>query len=798
MKANIFITLSLLLSFFITYSQKGSISGQVYNSKTNEVIPFVTVQVVGTTNGTSTDNNGEFKIDNIEPGFVKLKASAIGFIQMVTDDIQIINGKSSTIEIPITEQKYNLDEITITAEKFTKNEDSPVSLRSISISEIENSAGANRDISKIVQSFPGVAAIPGPARNDIIVRGGSSNESRFYLDGIEIPNINHFTTQGASGGSNGILNADFLREIKFYSGAFPASKGNALSAVFDFRQIDGNKEKMRYRTSLGASDLSLTADGPLSNKTTFIFSLRRSYLNFLFKALGLPFLPTYNDYQFKSRYRINEKNEITIVSIGALDVSKLDTKIKNPTEYQQYILNYLPTYEQWSYTFGTVYKHFHKKGYMTFVFSRNMLNNRQLKYFNNDELNEANKIIDYVSRETENKLNIENNVQTSGDIKINYGINLIQANYTNNTFQKLLINNILDTVIYNSTLDIYKYGLFAQISKGFFDHRLDLSFGIRTDAALYDSKTANPLNQISPRFSASFTLTEKFSINFNTGRYFQLPAYTTLGFRDNNAVLINKSNNVKYISADHIIGGIAYQPSSDTRFTLEGFIKLYNNFPFSIKDSISLANRPTDFGVVGNEAVLSTGKGKAAGFEFLAQTNISKNTNIIISYTFAKSEFEDKNGNYKPSSWDNRHILIISANQKIKKTWSIALKWRFAGGLPYTPYNVEKSSYIAAWNVTNQPYLDYNEVNSKRFGSFHQLDIRIDKTFFMKNSSLKIYIDVQNAYNFKSQEQDRLTNLDNNGVKMIDPSNPDKYQLRTIPSEGLGTVLPTIGVIFDF
>ena len=788
----------MFLIYPLAYSQEGRINGQVYNSKTNEHIPFVTIQVVGTIIGTSTDADGKFEIKNIEPGFVQLKVTAIGFIQTITADIQVINGKSSFIDIPITEQKYDLDEISVTAQKFTKNEESPVSLRSISISEIENSAGANRDVSKIVQSFPGVAAIPGPSRNDIIVRGGASNESRYYIDDVEIPNINHFTTQGASGGSNGILNADFLREIKFYSGAFPASKGNALSAVFDFKQIDGNKEKMRYRTTLGASDLSLTADGPLSEKTTFIFSLRRSYLNFLFKALGLPFLPTYNDYQFKSRYRINEKNEITIVSVGALDVSKLDTKIKNPTEYQQYILNYLPTYEQWSYTFGAVYKHFHKNGYSTIVFSRNMLNNRQLKYLNNDESTDANKIIDYISRETENKLNIENNVQTSGGIKLNYGLNMAQANYTNNTFQKLFINNQLDTAIYNTALEVYKYGLFAQASKGFFDHRIDLSFGIRADAALYDNQTENPLNQISPRFSASYTLTENFSINFNTGRYFQLPAYTTLGFKDNNGNLINKINNVTYISSDHIIGGVAYQPTSTTRYTLEGFMKLYNNYPFSIKDSISLANRPTDFGVVGNEAVSSTGKGRAIGIEFLAQTIIAKKTNIVVSYTFSRSEFEDKYGNYNPSSWDNQHIFIITANKKIKKTWSIALKWRFAGGLPYTPYDIERSSYISAWNVTNQPYFDYNLVNSKRFHSFHQLDVRIDKTFFMKNSSLKIYIDIQNAYNFKSQEQDRLTNMDVNGNKLIDPNDPTKYQLRTIPSAGFGTILPTIGVIFDF
>ena len=782
----------------VVFSQTGKIQGRVFNHKTNESLPFVNIQVIGTTTGVSTDIEGKFLIENIKPGFIQLKVSYVGYISTITSDIQVINGKTSTIEIPLTEIKYELDQVTITAQRFVKNEDSPVSLRSISISEIENSAGANRDIAKIIQSFPGVAAIPGPSRNDIIVRGGASNECRFYIDDVEIPNINHFATQGASGGSNGILNADFLREVNFYSGAFPASKGNVLSAVFDFKQIDGNKDKLKFRTTLGASDLALTMDGPINDKSTFIFSVRRSYLKFLFKALGLPFLPTYNDYQLKTKYRINAKNEITFVSVGALDVSQIDTKIKNPTEYQQYILNYIPKYEQWNYTIGATYKHFRENGYSLVVLSRNMLNNRQIKYLNNDESSESNKIIDYISQESENKLNAENNIETTHGIKINYGINLNMAKYTNNTFQKFFVNNTSDTAVYDTKLNIYRYGAFAQVSKGFFQHRLDLSIGIRTDACLFDNSMSNPLNQLSPRFSASYTLTEKVSLNFNTGRYYQLPPYTTLGFKNNVGEFINKTNNITYITSDHIIAGISYQPSQNTKFSLEGFMKLYNNYPFSIKDSICLSNRPADYGVFGNEEVISKSKGRAMGIEFLVQSRIAENTNLVVAYTFAESEFEDKFGNFNPSSWDNRHILIITANHKFKKNWSFAMKWRFAGGLPYTPYDVERSSYISAWDVINQPYMDYNNVNSKRFKPFHQLDIRIDKTFYMKNSSLKIYFDVQNAYNFKSDEQNRLTNLDESGNKLIDPNNPARYNLRTIPSEGNGTVLPTLGIIFDF
>lgn len=395
--------LFLIFISFSLFSQKTKIEGRVYDEATNEPLPFSNVVIKGTTIGTASDFDGKFIITQVDPGFYTLTVSSLGYETVLTSEIQAITGKAAYIDIPLKKSSILLNEIRIEAPVFVKKEESPVSLRTISISQIENSAGANRDISKVIQTFPGVAAFPANNRNDIIVRGGGSNESRFYLDGIEIPNINHFATQGASGGTNGILNADFMREVGFFSSAFPAKYGNAMSAVFDFRQIDGNSEKLRFRGTLGASETALTIDGPFSEKHTMIFSVRRSYLQFLFKAIGLPFLPTYNDYQYKSRYRINEKNEIKFISIGAYDINRLDTKIKDPTEFQKYLLNYLPEIEQWNYAIGGVYTHYGSIGYSNFVLSRNMLTNTSKKYFNNNSSDPASLLLKYSSSEIENK-----------------------------------------------------------------------------------------------------------------------------------------------------------------------------------------------------------------------------------------------------------------------------------------------------------------------------------------------------------------------------------------------------------
>lgn len=182
------------------------------------------------------------------------------------------------VEIELEETSSQLAEVTVKEAPFRRFKNSPVSLQIIGIGDIEKSPGGNRDISRIVRSYPGVSFSPIGYRNDLIVRGGSPSENRFYLDGIEIPNINHFATQGASGGPVSILNADLIREVQFYTGAFPADKGGALSSVMDIRLRDGNTEDNSFKATLGASEVSLSGAGHFGQHTTYLFSVRQSYL----------------------------------------------------------------------------------------------------------------------------------------------------------------------------------------------------------------------------------------------------------------------------------------------------------------------------------------------------------------------------------------------------------------------------------------------------------------------------------------------------------------------------------------
>ena len=795
----------VILLFLITisattiYAQSGKIQGRVFDAKNNDPLPFTNITVSGTKVGATSDLDGNFVITGIVPGYVKLGATSVGYENYTSEDFMVTNAKTVFINLPMVETSVKLDEVVVRASPFQRDQESPLSLQRLNISEIERNPGSNRDISKMLQSLPGVASTPAQ-RNDVIVRGGGPAENSFYLDGLEIPIINHFSTQGASGGPVGIINVDFIREVNFYSGAFPANTGNSLSSVIDFKMIEPNKDKWNYRATVGATDLGLTANGPVSKNSGLIFSVRRSYLQFLFDLIGLPFLPTYNDLQFKYKWNIDQKNQLTFIGLGAFDQSKLNLGIKNPNEEQQYILGYLPENDQWSYTIGAVYRHFSENGYHTLALSRNALNNAAYKYQDN-KMVDSMKTLDYNSTETENKLRYEFTGTKSG-WNYNYGAGLQLSDFTDKTFQKQYIGGQVQPFNRNANLDVLIWSAFGQLSHGFFADRLTLSLGARMDANNYSTEMSNLLKQFSPRLSASYALTEKWFLNANVGRYFQRPPYTTLGFTDNNGEYVNKQNGLKYISANHYVAGLALQPDENSKISLEGFYKSYENYPFSVLDSVSIASKGADFGVYGSEEVVSKNKGNAYGFEVNARDVDFYGFNVILSYTFVRSRFDDKNSELIPSAWDNKNLLNLTVLKKLKKNWNIGGRWRFIGGAPYTPYDVEKSSYVEAWNAQGGPYLDYNRFNANNVNNFQQLDMRVDKQYFFDKWSLMIYFDVQNLYNFQTASAPVYNReLDATGNPIIinpsAPANEQKYQLYELKTSA-GTVLPTIGITVEF
>ena len=786
--------IALLLPVF-AFSQKGTIKGRIINARTNQPIEFASIQIQGTTQGTISEEDGAYSFTEIKPGFVRLIVSFIGFETTVSPEIQVQGNQTSFVDITLPESSVQLEEVSIRPNYNIKRIESPISVISVGVQEIEKGAGVNRDVSKVVQTLPGVGATD-PNRNDLIVRGGGPSENVFYLDGIEIPIINHFSTQGSSGGVIGVINPDFVQEISFYTGAFPANRTNALSSVMEIRQKDGSQDRIHTKLSVGASDAALTVDGPINEKSSFIVSARQSYLQFLFKLIGLPFLPTYNDFQAKYKLKIDDKNEFTFIGVGAIDDLVLNTDLQTSgTEAQKYLLSYLPVYKQWNYTVGGVYKHFGNRFIDSWVLSRSMLRNTNYKYRDNDDSNP--KISDYLSDESVNKLRFERDYPYMA-VKLKVGAGINYSHYTNNSFRSFYQNGAEQELRYDTRLNLLGYQLFAQVSDEFIDKRLKLSFGVSAVANNFNDNMKNPLKQLSPRLSGSYEISDKWDFNANVGRYVSQPAYTTMGFKNSNGEFVNRNEQLKYIASNQAIVGFEYRPADNMRLSIESFYKQYGNYPFSVAEGISIASKGTEYGQVGDEEIISIGKGRAYGVELLYKIMEWKNLNVTSTYTFFRSEFTDKDNIYRPSSWDTRHMLNLIGSYKLKKSWNLAARWRFIGGAPYSPIDEELSKDRLAWSITNQPYIDYDNFNALRLSNTHSLDLRVDKEFYFKKWVLNLYLDIQNAYNFQSERPPIYTNKDPNGNVLSDPGgDPTKQDLRVLETFG-GNVLPTFGMIVKF
>ena len=788
--------LSVLLLCHITISflwaqPVHQVKGTVIDKSSRQPLEFINVMIVGLNKGGVTDAEGKFSVEQVPPGIYRLQASAIGY-KTVTTPEYILSTRDLHIQIEMEENQTELEGVTITASPFRRDIESPVSLRIIGLQEIEKSPGANRDISRIVQSYPGVAFSPIGYRNDLIVRGGSPSENRFYLDGVEIPNINHFSTQGASGGPVGILNADLIREVNFYTGAFPTDKGNALSSVLDFKLRDGDMERNSVKATLGASEVSLASNGHLGKKTSYLVSVRQSYLQFLFDMLGLPFLPTFTDAQFKLKTRFDAQNELTVLGLGGIDKMKLNTKADD--EDNEYILSYLPKIQQETFTLGAVYRHYAGAHVQSVIASHSYLNNRNTKYRQNDESNPDNLTLRLRSTEQNTQFRLENS-SSFRNWKVTVGANLDYSQYSNTTFQKVYTDHA-QTFDYHTYLDIMRWGLFGTINYTSIDERFTASLGLRADANNYSAAMKDMTDQFSPRLSFSYQLTEHWSLSGNAGLYYQLPPYTALGFKNNNGLYANKYA-LRYMQVSQGSIGINWRKGDTFEVSLEGFYKDYDKIPLSVADGIPLTCKGNDYGVIGNELLTSTAQGRSYGAELLLKWLIAKKLNLASSFTLFKSEYRNnKESEYIASAWDNRFIFNLRGTYNLPRHWSVGMKVSCIGGAPYTPYDADKSSLVTAWNAQGKPYYDYTRYNEERLPAFTQVDIRIDKTFYLKRCMLGFYIDLQNIAGSKLKQADVL--MSTGVIKNPDaPIAGQRYVMKSVKQES-GTLLPTLGITFEY
>lgn len=797
------------------FAQNGILSGTVKDRLSQELLVGASVQLEGLPLGAVTDVEGRFRLANIPPKSYNIVVSYLGYETQTRYNVVVTTGNATVLNVELAPDAQNLGEIVISENKSIRvaSTETPLSIQNLSIEEIKSNPGGNFDISRVLQALPGVGGTAGSVggyRNDLIIRGGGPSENVYYLDGVEIPVINHFSTQGAAGGPLGILNVSFIEDVTLTSSAFNARYDNTLSSVLQFKQKDGNPDRFQGNFRLSATEVALTGEGPLGKNVTFLASARRSYLQFLFDVIGLPIRPNFWDFQYKINWKIDPKTTFTTLGVGAIDEFSFAAP-EEATPENLYVLSSSPLINQWNYTQGFTLKRLVDDGYWNLTFSRNMLDNQLDQFrdnFDGNQRDEAKRIFGSQSQEIENKLRFDMN-RFSGNWKWSYGAVFQYVKYNIDAFS-VIQPEILDssgnllqpriTSDFSTAIDFFRYGLFAQVNRTFFSSRLALSFGIRADGNSF-TETGNELwRTLSPRFSASYGLAPKWKINASAGRYFKLPIYTALGFRDENNQLVNQG--LPYTQVDHFVAGLEFIPSSSTRITLEGFYKDYADYLISEFNGLSLANQGGNFGIIGNEKVVANGTGEAYGAELLVQKKLTKNLFFTASYTLFWSKFSNSDGNLTPSAWDNRHLVSVILGRKFGKNWELGLKWRYQGGVPYTPFDLDGS--LANYSTLGTGVLDYGQLNTLRLDPFMQFDFRLDKKWNFRRTTLDVFLDVQNAFVQKTPEYPKFT-LQRNATN-TDFETRDGQPLNSDGSNGIpvilgnpeASVLPTIGFIFEF
>lgn len=755
----IFLLLSILFLINISAQQEtGSITGKVVDKTTKEFLPGVNIIVLGSSQGTSTNLNGEFTIENLPTGIYSVRASFIGYNSITKTDVVVNTARPADLNFELTTAVIELDGVTVTSEFFNNNPTEINSITNFSYEEIRRAPGGFEDVVRALSVLPGVAK-QSAGRNDLIVRGGAPSENLYLVDGFVVPNINHFGTQGATGGPLSFINLDFVNETSFSTGGFSAIYGDKLSSVLSIDLRDGRKDRIGGKGTISASQFGLNLEGPISQNSDFLFSVRRSYLDFIFNAAGFNFVPEYWDVTSKFNYSPDNKNKFSFLFVSAFDRVKFNNKTSEDIYDNSRILGS----NQNQYLAGLSYRHLFNDGFYTLRLSRNFTDydtSQKDTLFNPIFLNQ--------SKEGENELNADLVYKLSPVSEINLGASVKNIKFA----ADILLPNFITT--YGDTLNITnlstenrftKSAFYSQFSTVLFQ-RLRLNAGLRLD--YFDA--INTKFYLSPRFSLSYKLSELTTVSASAGIYHQSPSYIWL-------TADARNKDLKAVNVNQFVAGFEHLLQSDMRLKLEAFYKDYKDYPAStLRRYLVLANTGAGFGggddnfsAFGLEHLVSEGFGYSRGIELSVQKKSSDVPYFgIMSLTYSETKFTPLDGIERFGTYDQKWIFNLSSGYIFNEKWEASIKFRLATGNPYTPYNNDGTQSVLLYNTS-------------RFDIQHSMDIRVDRRWAFDGWALITYLDIQNIYNRENVSTIRWD-----------------YRTNEIAENSQIGILPSIGISVEF
>ncbi|RMH56747.1 MAG: TonB-dependent receptor [Bacteroidetes bacterium] len=741
----------------------GTITGRLFDAESQEPLIGANVWLHPTEQGTATDLEGRFRFEHVPVGSYTLRITYLGYAPLIRPDVIVRSDRITIVEAALTPTVLEGDEVVVAAGYFP--EDRAVSVTGFDAEEIRRAPGAAGDVSRILSGLPSISPV-NDTRNALAVRGGSPMENGFYVDGIPIPNINHFPTQGSSGGAIGLLNVDLIRNVDFAAGGFSAAHGDRLSAVLDIALREGNREETDVQLDLSLGGLGFVGEGGLGDRGAWLVSARRSYLDLVVNVFlrdAADAVPTYSDAQAKLVFDLTDQHRITALGILGLDRSGIDRA--------RAIEQHENAYGDADFTAGTtglVWRALWPgDGYSTTTLSHNLQAYR-IHFF---ETATGASYFDNRSTEHTLRLRNENTVRFSPAHRLAFGAE-IEGNMAryDQTFAASTdpLGQPTPALRLDGRLTTARLG-------GFVSHTwrptplLTLTPGLRLDHHTYTRRTV-----LAPRLAAALHLTARTTLKAATGLYHQQLPLTLLAQQD-------ASRDLPLLTARHLVAGMEHRLAEHTRVTVEVYDKHYRRFPLDpaqpslfLVDELFYQVQPISL-LLGHGPLVATGQARTRGVEAMLQKKLADRVYGMVSGAYFRSRYRGADGLWRNRVFDSRVLFTIEGGYKPGHRHEVSMKWSYAGGAPFTPFD-EAASQAAGRGI-----FDAARINTARLPAYHALNLRYDRRFHFRRATLITYLSVWNVYdrrNIAGYYWDEVAN-----------------RRRAVEQFGL---LPILGVEFEF
>lgn len=710
----------------IIEKDNGIIYGKVIDKETQKGIENVVVKIIGSNAQTLTNADGEFRFEKLKYGSYALEANVLGYASLKKTDIVVESEKELFVMFQLNSTEIITQDIEVESNYYQKSTDVNLSSLNLDYEEVRRAPGAVQDISRMLQTAPGVSVV-NDQRNDLVVRGGSPTENLFLIDGIEIPNINHYGTQGSTGGPIGFINLKFIREADIYTGGFNAKYGDKLSSVVDIKFRDGSQNNRINNIDLSFAGFGGIFEGPITDKSTYLLSIRRSYLDLLKGAIRLSAVPNYWDFNLKLNYKFDDNNSLSLIGFSALD--KIEFKVDENTTVNDWPYDMKDNTN--TYTLGMNYKKLFRNGYMQAVVSNNYTNYLADMYYH--PTGKLEYFTDSYENETTYKLDLNYKLNSIMYLSLNAGGKY--AVFKNDIYGKsdtTAEGYFIPEMNIANKINSNKLFTSVSLSTKLFSEKLTLNTGARVDYFDYIRLKTN----FSPRFGISYKILPNTSINGSYGIFYQSPEYLWLATNPEN-------KNLNSIRSDHYIFGIEHLITPELNAVVEVYEKRYSGYPVSLDDpEYILINGGADYGLNIIGASTSAGTGYIRGLDISLQKKLIGNGIYgLVNYSYSKSGFTALAGGERPAAFDPTNQFTVILGYQVADDWLIGLKFKYAGGRPYTPFDL-----AASQNLGRGVY-DMNKFNSLRYSDYHRLDLRVDKKFYYKHTTITGFFELQNVYN---------------------------------------------------